>query len=482
MVNRRAIVQDGMRRRTKIYHFQDGHSYHANRVMKGGRTYMKCHLLFKRRCNGAGSLGVDGDFHQTIRHNHPQTRLLIHERRLRHAVLNRCRAGDLSDFFNIYHEERRKLKTPKDAAVNLPLIKLRPCMQRAREDRLPHIPHTLSQLSDALMRGENAHITQTLDGEDNLFAGVVGRSDNRTRCVLLFSKRKLKYMSSRRRVQKVFCDGTFVVPSHMECSQIWTLITLRRNHIIVLGWVLMQSWLKIAYQAALEGLRRLAPGFQPTQVICDFERAEKAAWKLVYPNAHVQGCHFHFSKAVCEYAKYLGLRRLLRENNEADSIVRSLCAIPFLPREWIVQGYNAVVRRLLRRRLYALEPLFTYFANQWLCNPEMISNICVFQCDDRTNNACESSNRTLRGEVRHAHPNVWHLIGGFVRLEDIAELDIAILSDGGNPTRRRRASAVTNDLRIEGLYTDLLNRTITISEFLRRASRRVQGIYDEILH
>jgi len=106
---------------------------------------------------------------------------------------------------------------------------------------------------------------------------------------------------------------------------------------------------------------------------------------------------------------------LLRENNEADSIVRSLCAIPFLPRDKIVQGYNSVLRRMVRGRLYAIEPLFTYFANEWLCSPQMISNICVFQCDDRTKNACESSNRTLRGEVRHAHPNIWHLLGMYLK-------------------------------------------------------------------
>lgn len=107
---RNIVVQDGMRQGTQIFHCEDGFSYHTNKLMKGGRVYMRCHKYYKKRCRGSGSLGQDGDFRRAQhRHNHPPEKYLIHERRLRHAVLNRCKLGDTSDFKDIYHEERRRL-------------------------------------------------------------------------------------------------------------------------------------------------------------------------------------------------------------------------------------------------------------------------------------------------------------------------------------------------------------------------------------
>lgn len=119
-----------------------------------------------------------------------------------------------------------------EAAANVRLRTLRPSMQKAREDGLPRIPHSLSELAQLLRDEDNEHITKTLDGEDSLFAGVVGNSNNRTRSILFFSRRNLKYMGSRH-VKKVFCDGTFTIPNDLGCSQVWTLITLRRHHVSI---------------------------------------------------------------------------------------------------------------------------------------------------------------------------------------------------------------------------------------------------------
>lgn len=58
----------------------------------------------------------------------------------------------------------------------------------------------------------------------------------------------------------------------------------------------MQSRLTPAYVAVLEALRHLVPTFQPRKVICDFEKAQTAAWRRVFPNVETQGCYFHFTK------------------------------------------------------------------------------------------------------------------------------------------------------------------------------------------
>lgn len=101
-------------------------------------------------------------------------------------------------------------------------------MQLARSKSLPNIPHSLTELGRILQDPDNAHITQTLDGDDNLFSGVVGNTNLGTRCVLLFSRRQLRYL---RIVKSIFSDATFAVPKDIGCYQIWNLVTLRRNHV-----------------------------------------------------------------------------------------------------------------------------------------------------------------------------------------------------------------------------------------------------------
>lgn len=117
----------------------------------------------------------------------------------------------------------------------------------------------------------------------------------------------------------------------------------------------------------------------------------------------------------------------MREDVHADSIVRSLCAIPLLHSDDIVVGYNSVLDRAIRRNYEVLAPVFTYFMDTWLSSPEKIRNICVCQCDDRTSNSCESCNRTLRAEVKQKHPNVYHLIGKLNELKVNTALKILVI-------------------------------------------------------
>lgn len=286
----------------------------------------------------------------------------------------------------------------------------------------------------------------------------------------------LRYM---RRVRLVFSDGTFVVPVNLGCSQIWVLVTVRLNKLIPLGWVLMQSRLTECYIVALQAIRQLVPEFRPNEIMCDFEPAEQAAWGHVFPNAERYGCYFHHCKATTEMANELHLTALLRENMLADSVVRSLCAIPLLPTEHLARGFASVLRRAMRHGLDELGPLFAYYLRTWL-SPARLRILSVYDSENRTNNVCESHNRTLRAEVKVHHPNIFQLIAAFVRYEDIVKQDLNGLN-AGIRGRSRRISALTNDRRIKAFTEDFEEGNISIGSFLRRASRRIQNVYNNIL-
>jgi len=104
-------------------------------------------------------------------------------------------------------------------------------------------------------------------------------------------------------------------------------------------------------------------------------------------------------------AKKLKLKRLIRHNHSANSITRSMCALAFLPSDLIPKGLGKLQRRAKRENVYSrLKPHFQYFRKYWLRRKDILS---VFNCPDRTNNACESDNRTLRALMKFKHPSVF---------------------------------------------------------------------------
>ncbi|KAE8739228.1 hypothetical protein FOCC_FOCC015280 [Frankliniella occidentalis] len=365
----------------------------------------------------------------------------------------------------------------------MPFKKVRRSMEQARREGWPQLPRTLTELANLLNTDELRWMTQSPDDEDNIYAGVVGRTQDRTRCVLLFSQRQRRYLN-RGTVKLVFSDGTFITPEHSGCAQILNLVTLRRKsnpHIIPLGSVLMQSKTTACYVVALRAIRAMCPNFRPTKIMCDFEPGEQAGWAQVFPNVERHGCFFHHTDKVSQKAKELGLRPVLRDNEEADSVVRSLCAIPLLKRDDLIDGHLTVLNRAIELRLEILARLLRYYQNTWLI-PSRLRILSVYRNKYRTSNCCESYNASMYRQAKRDKPNMFQLLSACVKLEDICNSDHIVLDGGAQASRARKASALVNDERINGLTEDYDEGEITIDEFLRRASRRIQGVYDRVLH
>jgi len=65
-------------------------------------------------------------------------------------------------------------------------------------------------------------------------------------------------------------------------------------------------------------MQALAPNFQPSRVMADYEDGFTVALKEVYgQNLHIEGCWFHFSQAVVRKAKKIGLSGAFRDDEHA---------------------------------------------------------------------------------------------------------------------------------------------------------------------
>ncbi|XP_034248206.1 uncharacterized protein LOC117649475 isoform X2 [Thrips palmi] len=485
-------VEFGMRDGTFYVHSDEGFSYHQNRVMRGGRLSLRCIHYAKRRCRGRASVDPEGrDFHPGVhRHNHDRDWNIKHVRRFRSFVLQECRKRENGNesLREIYHRVRRDLRCPRQSIISLHFTKLRPSMDRARSTLLPNIPHTLSELADILEQDQYEFLTKTLDEEDNIYLGKFGQSSTRTRVLIFASHRAIQYLNSGQ-VHTAFSDGTFsTVPAALkgQCAQIWSIIAIRRHHVLPLVRVLMQSKTQPCYEAALRALKDVAPNFRPQKVMADFEMAQANAWEAVFPNVDLDGCLFHSSKDIAGKAKEMGLTVLIRDNEDVDSLVRRLCALALLPYghagEPIFEGLASVAASAVDLGFWPdLENLFTYVSSTWLI-PSRLRMFSVYRCPHRTNNGCESSNAALRREFKTDHPVTWVFLYALNNLEDITAFDIEVLDGGFDASSARRTSALANDAALRGHYADLDEGNIDVNTFLIRASRRLQNVYDMILH
>ena len=129
----------------------------------------------------------------------------------------------------------------RQAAGRMNLVKLRTSMRRARLESLPTLPTTMKGLAKILSARETQNLTLSLDGKDRLYAGKCGSASRRTFSILFASKRMLKMMQN---VKIVFSDATFKpCPRNRKVHQVWSICTVRRNHVRALLFLsLISLW------------------------------------------------------------------------------------------------------------------------------------------------------------------------------------------------------------------------------------------------
>lgn len=454
-----------------IYYTGDGYYYHKNRVMNGGRLSLTC-TERNDGCPGRASLKPDLTAGRvTTPHNHRGDRSFKKKRELRRAILNRCKSKDPSSFRDIVEQESEGYSRAVKLANQH--NSLRTSMRRARLQRFPKIPGTLTALGEALRKRRNRHITVSRDKRHNLFFGAVGSHIRKTRSIIFMSRRQLARLRTAR---KLFADGTFDArPSKPKSRQVFSICTCTKDRrVLPLAVVLMQSRSQAAYEKLFSTLRNY--GCNPRVVHTDFEVAQYNSWKNVFgQQLKVEGCLFHYVVRLRKKARKLGLARLLKNDRVANSIVKSCNALPLLPHRRMQEGLDTITRRARRRGLHRRLQLFLqYVQNTWIPR-RRIASVC--HSTDRTNNVSETWNKTLTLRVKQKSPNVWLFIDSLVKLEETYAQDIFNIRNGKPANRLRKSSAVRNDAAIRQLTGSLNAGDITLSRFLIAASYRMENVW-----
>ncbi|KAE8738407.1 hypothetical protein FOCC_FOCC016113 [Frankliniella occidentalis] len=333
----------------------------------------------------------------------------------------------------------------------------------------------------------------TEDGQDNLYRGSVTDTDGHHH-ILFASARMIQKM---RDFNVLHGDGTFkIVPVGPDCEQasivpntnVFCIVGVWQHHIVPLAYALMETKSEAAYTAVFQLLlANLGLDIQLTKVITDFEAGQQNAWENVF-QVNVQGCLWHYSRRFLIVAAQLHLVIPMREIDQVRRIVRLTMALPLLPRNHIRIGFRLIVQEARNEGQYIFNivaDFLNYVHNNWILSDVRIRRMCVFNSEQRTNNACESNNRDLR-RILGNHPNIFLFMEGLVRIERNTRILIQQLETGQRVTRPRKRQSIANDETIQRLSDELMHPhgglDAAIINFLRRASHLMDGMVDEAVH
>lgn len=113
----------------------------------------------------------------------------------------------------------------RDVTNRVSLLSMRPSMVRAQADNRPNIPHSFEELHEILTN--HAELGRTYDGQMELYQGMSGVPDHRS--IVFASRRVLDGVADLR---YIFSDATFFSrPNSPNSSQLFTLVTVRDNHV-----------------------------------------------------------------------------------------------------------------------------------------------------------------------------------------------------------------------------------------------------------
>lgn len=99
-------------------------------------------------------------------------------------------------------------------------------MIRTQAENRPNIPHSFEVLDELLRNSEE--LSMTLDSQEHLYQGMRGLFGHRS---LLFMSRRI--LEGAGDIRHVFGDATFYARPN-QSAQLYTLVTVRDNHVSVL--------------------------------------------------------------------------------------------------------------------------------------------------------------------------------------------------------------------------------------------------------
>lgn len=195
------------------------------------------------------------------------------------------------------------------------------------------------------------------------------------------------------RVQRAFFDSTFkTMPQLFKTiqGQFTILHGMQGGKLVPLVFALLPGKQREVYDRFIKALKDIFTETGRTwllkSIMMDFEEAPRQSFREAFKTLNmnrgikIEGCFFHYTKALIEKLKELGLKSFYEEERTGfRSFVKCLFALSFLPCHMVQQTFHELKEKYYRiyfsnstdsQRLL-LEQFITYYRNQWLKDSEV---------------------------------------------------------------------------------------------------------------
>lgn len=267
-------------------------------------------------------------------------------------------------------------------------------------------------------------------------------------------------------------DGTFYIAPKLF-HQLYTLHVLYNGMMVPCIYALMPNRLVETYVK----LFRFVPDcsysigmcFNPQTFQIDFVRAAMKAINLVFPNANIKGCLFHFSQCIWRRVQKFGLQKEYdNADNENDiaKTVKRLCALPLIRPEEIDDAFEIIVGGAPDDP--RVDKLLEYFFNNFFKESEKFSRVIWNHWETsglRTTNHLEGWHFGFNRSVGISHPNLWQFIQKIKEEQIKYDLKITQLQKGRKVTKSNR-KYTRIQARLRRMTSIYLSGGLTLREFI----------------
>jgi len=242
--------------------------------------------------------------------------------------------------------------------------------------------------------------------------------------VILGSKFFIKIASE---ANKWFLDATFKVCP----NRYYQLLILICNHEftntnVPCLYILMTSKEQVSYGYVFilidQIIKQHGYNLKVTSIMSDYEEALRNSIRNIFPEAQLQGCYFHYVKALWSKASKLGLRKksTIIDTKLLIFFMKILVHLPdedemkshFWKKILLVFGSNAPFKDFLK-----------YFEKNWLNHAIVKAPTNFREKIERTNNICETFHRRFKDFIGVVHPGLAIFVEKLLDYESILKKD-----------------------------------------------------------
>jgi hypothetical protein len=217
-------------------------------------------------------------------------------------------------------------------------------------------------------------------------------------------------------------DGTFNCAPE-SFYQLFTINGLKDNRCVPCIYALLCDKLTSSYEFVLDQVKNKITN-KPHAILTDFEKAIINAVENVFSESIIHGCYFHLTSNILSFLKVKAhlFGHLTNNKDQVGVSYRRIKALPFLPLEDVICGFNMVkenssdvfnpvmeyfehfyIGDLVKKGGEELRKILFFRINYWNCYDRVLDGF------SRSNNHIEAWHKQFNGGIRD-HPTLNQLI------------------------------------------------------------------------